>query len=107
MHKYPVNLHWSDEDDAWIAVVPDLPGCMADGATEQEALREAAVAVKLWLSVSRKMGHAIPEPTGSKTPSGKFVARVPKSLHRQLQLDAKRENVSLNQLVVNRLSMAR
>ena len=104
MNKYPVNLHWSDEDKAWIAVVPDLPGCCrAHGSTQQAALREAATATKLWLSVARKDGRDIPEPTG-KEASGKLLVRMPKSLHRSLQLEALREGVSLNQLVVSLLS---
>ena len=102
--KYPVNLRWSVDDGAWIAEVPDLPGCMADGRTEAAAVHAAAKVVRQWISVARKLGRAIPEPTGGEEPSGKFVARVPKSLHRRLQLRAGREGVSLNQIVVGILS---
>lgn len=102
-NKYPVQLRWSENDEAWIAEVPDLPGCMADGETEQGAVRAVQRVIREWIAMAKQMGRAIPEPTGSN-PSGKFVARVSKSLHRRLQLAAKRENVSLNQIVLERLS---
>ena len=96
--KYPINLRWSADDEAWLAEVPDLPGCMADGATEEEAVREAAKAARLWVETAKRLGREIPVPTGTVA-SGRFVARLSKSLHRKLQLLAQKENVSLNALV--------
>ena len=103
-NRYPMTLRWSEEDDAWIAEVPDLPGCMADGATEVEAIRAAEKAVHLWLAVARKEKRAIPLPSEAAPASGKFVVRVPKSLHQRLQWHARQEGVSLNQLVLSLLA---
>jgi antitoxin HicB len=100
--RYRVYLHWSDEDKAWLAEVPDLPGCMADGETPEQAVNAAHQAANLWLEVAKEEGRPIPQPT--EAASGKFVVRIPKSLHRRLQLLAERENVSLNQLVTSLLA---
>ena len=61
-HHYHVNLFWSDQDDCWIADVPDLRPCSAHGDTPMEALTEVEVAVELWLEVARENGMPIPEP---------------------------------------------
>ncbi len=62
--RYEVILYWSEEDQAFIAEVPELPGCMADGATYQEALANVEVIVKEWLETARELGRPIPEPKG-------------------------------------------
>ena len=59
---YHINLFWSDEDNCWIADVPDLEGCSAHGETPAEAAQEAQTAIELWLEVAREHGDAIPEP---------------------------------------------
>jgi len=64
MSKYEVIIYWSDEDDAFVAEVPELAGCMADGATYQEALANAEVVIQEWLETARGLGRAIPEPKG-------------------------------------------
>ena len=64
-HKYAIEIIYSDEDEGFIAVVPELPGCSAFGETEEEALREVKVAVSLWLKTAREEGRAIPEPAYS------------------------------------------
>ncbi len=64
MSKYEVIIYWSDEDDAFVAEVPELAGCMADGATYQEALANAEVVIQEWLETARELGRAIPEPKG-------------------------------------------
>ena len=61
-HKYAIEIIYSDEDEGFIAVVPELPGCSAFGETEEEALREVKVAVSLWLEAAREEGKDIPEP---------------------------------------------
>lgn len=61
MNKYEIILYWSDEDEAFIAEVPDLPGCMADGATRHEALANAEAAIDLWIETARELGRPIPE----------------------------------------------
>jgi predicted RNase H-like HicB family nuclease len=59
-----VIIYWSDEDGAFVAEVPELAGCMADGATYQEALANAEVIIQEWLETARELGRAIPEPKG-------------------------------------------
>lgn len=62
MQKYEISIYWSDEDDSYVAVVPDLPGCMADGGSYQEALAAAERAIELWIETARELGREIPEP---------------------------------------------
>jgi len=64
MTKYEVILYWSSEDDAFIAEVPELPGCSADGATRHEALAAVEVVIGEWLETARELGRPIPEPKG-------------------------------------------
>ena len=64
MTKYEVILYWSDEDEAFIAELPELPGCIADGATRQEALANAEIAISEWLETARELGRPVPEPKG-------------------------------------------
>jgi predicted RNase H-like HicB family nuclease len=64
MSKYEVIIYWSNEDDAFVAEVPELAGCMADGATYQEALANAEVVIQEWIETARDLGRAIPEPKG-------------------------------------------
>jgi predicted RNase H-like HicB family nuclease len=62
--KYEVILYWSEEDDAVIAEVPELPGCMADGATYQEALANVEVVIQEWIDTAQALGRSIPAPRG-------------------------------------------
>jgi len=62
--KYEIILYWSKDDQAFIAEVPELPGCVADGATYQEALANAEVIVQQWIETARELGRPIPEPRG-------------------------------------------
>jgi predicted RNase H-like HicB family nuclease len=64
MTKYEIILYWSNEDDAFIAEVPELPGCAADGSTRQEALSNVEVVINEWIATAQEMGRAIPEPRG-------------------------------------------
>ena len=64
MTKYEVILYWSDEDGAFIAEVPELPGCAADGPTRQQALANAEVVIAEWLETARELGRRVPEPNG-------------------------------------------
>ena len=65
-HKYAIEIIYSDEDEGFIAVVPELPGCSAFGETEEEALQEVKVAVSLWLEAARDEGRARPEPANTE-----------------------------------------
>jgi predicted RNase H-like HicB family nuclease len=64
MSKYGVIIYWSEVDNAFIAEVPELPGCAADGATYQEALANAEVIIAEWIETAREIGREIPEPKG-------------------------------------------
>ena len=66
MYKYETIIYWSNEDEAFIADVPELPGCMAHGSTQQEALSNASEAIQLWLDTAREHGDLIPEPKGQR-----------------------------------------
>jgi predicted RNase H-like HicB family nuclease len=62
--KYEVIIFWSAEDDAFIAEVPELPGCVADGRTYREALRNVERVAKEWIAVATELGREIPQPKG-------------------------------------------
>jgi predicted RNase H-like HicB family nuclease len=64
--KYEIIIYWSSEDDAFVAEVPELPGCAAHGPTQQEALAKAQEAIDLWLDTAREFGDPIPEPKGRR-----------------------------------------
>ena len=64
MTKYEIILYWSNEDEAFIAEVPELAGCAADGSTRQEALASAETVIAEWLETARELGRPIPEPKG-------------------------------------------
>lgn len=63
-HRYEIILYWSDEDQAYVAEVPELPGCAADGPTYQAALESVAVAIDEWIETAEELGRAIPQPKG-------------------------------------------
>jgi predicted RNase H-like HicB family nuclease len=62
--KYEVIIYWSAEDQAFIAEVPELPGCAADGSSYQEAIQNAEVVISEWLETAKELGRPIPEPKG-------------------------------------------
>ncbi|GAB5045837.1 type II toxin-antitoxin system HicB family antitoxin [Thermodesulfovibrio sp. TK110] len=64
MYKYEIILYWSEEDQAFIAEVPELPGCMADGRTQEEALINAQKVIQQWIEIAKELGREIPEPKG-------------------------------------------
>jgi predicted RNase H-like HicB family nuclease len=64
MSRYEVIIYWSADDEAFIAEVPELPGCMADGLTRRKALANVEVAIKEWIDTARRLGRPIPEPKG-------------------------------------------
>jgi len=64
MDRYEIILYWSAEDDAFIAEVPELPGCMAHGDTQEETLANVKKAMHLWIETAREFGDPIPDPRG-------------------------------------------
>jgi predicted RNase H-like HicB family nuclease len=62
--KYELIIYWSEEDQAFIVEVPELPGCMADGETYQDAVQNAEVVIREWIDTARELGRSIPEPKG-------------------------------------------
>lgn len=62
--KYEIIIYWSEEDSAYLAEVPELPGCMADGASYQDALSNAEVVIREWIETAQDLGRPIPEPRG-------------------------------------------
>jgi len=106
---YPANVFWSDEDEGFIAVASDLPGCSAFGETQHGALTELQSAIAAWIEAARAADNPIPEPSQPSLDnfySGKILVRMPKSLHGQLAQGAKTEAVSLNQHIVFLLTWA-
>jgi predicted RNase H-like HicB family nuclease len=64
MIKYEVIIYWSEEDQLFIAEVPELAGCAADGSTYEEALKNVEVVISEWIETAKEMGRSIPEPRG-------------------------------------------
>ncbi len=95
---YPFTVH-ADPVGGYVVVYPDLPGCMTQVDTLDEIGAMADEARRLWIETEYEQGHQIPEPSKQEGPSGKFVVRMPRSLHRSLVEAAAQENVSLNQYV--------
>lgn len=62
--KFEVIIYWSEEDDAFLAEVPELLGCMADGKTQLEALNNAQIVIKEWIATAKSLGREIPQPKG-------------------------------------------
>ena len=66
MHKYEIIIYWSNEDDIFVAEVPELPGCAAHGDTQEAALQHINDAMDLWIETAREFGDPIPEPKGER-----------------------------------------
>jgi antitoxin HicB len=96
---YPFEMRPLSVEDGggWLISFPDLPGCMSDGATPEAAISNGKEAVADWIKAMRFAGREIPAP--GEPASGKFIARVPRSMHARLSARAKQEGVSMNALV--------
>lgn len=88
-----------DPDGGWFVAVKELPGCMSQGDTPKDALEMIRDAMSGWIQVALEGGIDIPEPRSLDEYSGKFVVRVPRSLHRELVSRAEQEGTSLNQYI--------
>ncbi len=96
----------TDDEAGWVARVVELPGCMTQGESFPELAEMLDDAMRTWIESALADGDPIPEPRPLTDYSGKFVARVPRSLHRELVQAAGRDGVSLNSFVNMALSKA-
>ena len=98
--KYPFEIRPLSEEEGggYLISFPDLPGCVSDGETIEDAIINGIDAISSWIETAKEFNDPIPEP-GSSQASGRFVQRLPKSLHARLVARAKQEGVSMNALV--------
>ena len=104
MDKYSINIMWSEEDEGYIATIPEFPGLSAFGQNPEEAIEEAKIALAGFIEVYNEDGCKIPEPQTMECFSGQTRLRLPKTLHARLSQQAQREGVSLNTYIVQLLS---
>ena len=106
--ELPYNIvfrHIKDESgDYYFATVQELDGCMSDGETMEEANANILEAMEGWIETEMEAGYPIPVPFDAEKYSGKFVVRLPKSLHARISMEAEREGISLNQYTLYKLS---
>ena len=103
MNKYSINLFWSDEDDGYIATSPEFSGLSAFGETPEEAIREAKIALRLFIDEYHAKGLSLPEPQVMQRYSGQTRLRLSRTLHRQAAQLADSEGISLNRLIEDAL----
>ncbi len=107
LRGYRLELYQDPEDGSWAAEVPDLPGCVAGGASPGEAVEMIEDAIAAWIEAADADDLPVPPPSPAEEEySGRFVLRIAKSLHRRLAREAKREGVSLNAYCANALTQA-
>lgn len=109
--EYRICLHPLSEEEGggWYAEIPDLPGCMSDGESKEEALKNLEEAKRAWIFAMLERGKKVPLPQKEEEEeySGRLTFRLSKSLHRELARMAKSEGVSLNQLLLTLISLGR
>ena len=105
-YDYPITVRplSKEEGSGYLAEVPDLPGCIADGETVNEAVQAIQSAITAWLKTAKEFGDSIPKPSNAAQYSGQWRIRVPKHLHAALAFAAKEEGVSLNMLAATLLA---
>ena len=106
MDRYSIDIAWSEEDEGYIATVPEFPGLSAFGETWEEAVSQATDALRGFIETYAEDGLPLPPAQERPGSSGQLRLRMPKSLHASLAQRARREGVSLNQLLVSLLSEA-
>ncbi len=104
--QYPFEIRplSREEGGGYLISFLDFSECISDGETPEEAIRNGMDALAETIAALEEMGYAVPEPASSGSYSGKFIQRVPKSLHARLALRAKQEGVSMNTLVTSFLA---
>jgi len=106
-HYLALNYHkrlYQDDEGDWIVEIDDLPGCVADGKTPDEAIANSREAMESWMESRISSGLDIPEPSIADDYSGRILLRMPKYVHRRLAIQAQHEGSSLNQYIVSLLS---
>ena len=103
---YTIKLKFIEDESGkyYFASIDELDGCWADGETQEKALENLKEAMELWIETSFEHNGNIPVPI-EKNYSGKFVVRIPKSLHHKLAQKAEEEGISLNQYALYKLSI--
>jgi len=102
--KYCLKVHYSEEDEGYIALSPEFSGLSAFGETHIEAIEEAKIALQLFIENYNEEGKEPPQPNLIKEYSGQIRVRLPKSLHARLASKAEDEGVSLNTLMIQYLT---
>ena len=102
--SYRLEIVRDDAEGGFVASYPDLPGCITCGETEEEAVKNALDAKKVWLEAALEENIEIPAPDSLEAYSGQFKLRLPRSLHRSLAEHSQREGISMNQYCVYLLS---
>jgi antitoxin HicB len=102
-YRFEVRPLPEEDGGGWLVVYPDLPGCMSDGDTKEEALANGLDAAAAWLATNRAMGRPDPDP-GGKPGGRRFALRLPGSLYVRLRARAEQEGVSANTLITAMLA---
>ena len=92
------------DEGGYVVSYPDLRGCLSTGETIEAAIANAEDAKREWLIAAMEEGYPIPDPSSDESYSGQFKIRIPKSLHRQLAMQSKKEGISMNQYCLYLLS---
>ena len=104
---YNINIQYQEDESGkyYVAKVLELEGCFSDGKTREQALKNLKEAMELWFETKLKNSFDIPLPKTENEYSGKFVVRIPKTLHKKLSQKAEEEGISLNQYALYKLSI--
>lgn len=100
---YLVRIFWSQEDDCYIAEVPELKGCSGIGLTPEKAIKEAAKSMESWIRVAKREGVPIPKPVGARH-SQRLNLRLPEEIVDQIKREAAERAMSINQYLLWRLA---
>ena len=104
--KYRLEINWSPEDEAFVANVPELPGCMTHAGTAEEAVLMAQEAIEGYIESLQARGKSVPLPLAEKRFSGKIPLRIDPNLHRDIAVKAEIEGVSVNRFIERKLKKA-
>lgn len=100
---YLIRIFWSEEDDCYVAEVPELKGCSGLGATPEKAIKEAVKSIKSWIQVAKRESVPIPKPMGARH-SARINLRLPEEIVDEIKRDATERQMSINQYLLWRLA---